>query len=795
VKIGSETTLFLYLPPALKDLPPGYITTVAGVGQYYGDYRPALEAAISAGQIDFGPDGSLYLAEVHHHRVMRVRPDGILEPFAGTGRSPEAATFKSPAPPLEIAFEYARSIVVEDDGDVVIADDPSHRIWRVDASTGLAHVLAGTGEAGFSGDGGAARNARINEPNFLAGDKKGTIWFVDWGNSRIRRIDPDGTIRTICGTGTPGFSGDGGPALQATFDTQNPDAGNLAYDPSGFLYLADFGNRRIRRLDLGAGTIDTFIGPDRNPLGLPLQQRDLRALLVGPAGDVYLTLGSQIIHVTRAGSLIEKWGSPTGPVERTFDGTRFSDVLLGGVIGFALDRNGNLLYSDDDVNRVMRLNRQTGLLETVISAIGPGVFGENGPALAASPIEAIGPQPDLVVTPAGELIFSGRRIRKVGLDGRLSVVEGTGQAATFGDNQPATQSSYITGGLDMDASGKLFAATFYTIVGIDTAGILRRVAGGGSPRHCGLEGEGGPARDAVLCQPWDVAVDRDGNLFIADTNHNRIRRVDAKTQFITTIAGSGAINGFENYYHGTFCGDGGPATQACLNTPLTVAVNSSGEVFFTEYDPQQRRLRKIDRNGIISTLGAGSYYLTFDAADNLYMWRDASVVRVTPDGRSTLLAGPGNAHGFGGDGGPAGSALFSGIGGGIGFDREGNLYMVDGGNRRIRAVRYGAVLAPPGASITLTTSGPAIRATVRDSSGRPASNVRVDFTAPSSGASCTLSQPFAITDANGAATVTCTANCVTGAYTVTANVLNAGQPSSVSLSNGSYPCRRRSVRH
>jgi len=160
-----------------------------------------------------------------------------------------------------------------------------------------------------------------------------------------------------------------------------------------------------------------------------------------------------------------------------------------------------------------------------------------------------------------------------------------------------------------------------------------------------------------------------------------------------------------------------------------------------------------------------------------------------------VLAGNGE-RGFSGDGGPATEARLDNPSQatGIAVDTEGNLYFQDAANRRIRAVRYGAVLAPPGATIAVTASGSTIRATVRDSTGRPAPSVRVDFAAPSSGASCKLSNPFAITDTNGAVTMSCTPNCIPGSYSVTATPITTAAQASVTFTNGGVPCRRRASR-
>lgn len=698
---GTAATTFLYMPPALRDLPPGFITTVAGVGTYRGDYGPAIDAIISAGQIGYAIDGTLYISDVGQHRIVRVRPDGILEPYA-----------------FDLVLTLAPSMVVEPSGDIEIADAGTNRIWRISVLTGQATLLAGTGDAGFSGDGGPATAAQLNAPTFMAGDKLGSIWFLDSGNARVRRIDPDGTITTIAGTGTPGYSGDNDAAIRATFDAGF--FGQLAHDDGGkLLYLADNGNHCIRRIDLTHNIITTFVGPTPD--------MTVGAMIVAPNGDLYANENHHILHLTRDGTLLETFGS---------------DV---NAMGFELDHEGNLLESDFGSNAVVRFDNQVHAPTTLVNANGvAGVFGENGPALAASLIDA-GVYRDVAVNAVGEVIFSGPVIRKIGLDGKLSVVYGAS-----------------TSGIDIDPAGNLDAAILTDVVQIDRSGNVHVVAG--------------------ASEPWDVVADRNGNLFVADAKDNVVRRFDASTGARTIVAGNGQRS---------FCGDGGPATQACLAEPVGVAVTPAGELFIAEGG----RVRKVDLGGTISTVTgiAGNGFLAADAAGCVYTTQPGGVVRVTPRGVVQRLAGQlTGERGFGGDGGPATNALLS-AGGGIAIDGEGNLFFVDGNNARIRAVRFGAVLAPAGATIAASASGTTIRATVLDANGIPAPSVRVDFATPASGASCTPSSSFAITDANGIAAVSCTPNCLRGTYSVTATPLASPARASLSLTNES--CHQRATRH
>jgi len=166
-------------------------------------------------------------------------------------------------------------------------------------------------------------------------------------------------------------------------------------------------------------------------------------------------------------------------------------------------------------------------------------------------------------------------------------------------------------------------------------------------------------------------------------------------------------------------------------------------------------------------------------------------------GEARFLIGEGG-EGFSGDGGPATEAqMASGkaeLAQGLAIDGDGNLFLHDAGNSRIRAIRYGAVLAPPDATIHASVSGSTIHATVFDDQGQTAPGVRVDFNAPASGASCALSSSFAITDAHGVASVRCTSNCIAGTYAVTARPLTAASIANVPFTNAVSPCRRRAVR-
>jgi hypothetical protein len=350
--------------------------------------------------------------------------------------------------------------------------------------------------------------------------------------------------------------------------------------------------------------------------------------------------------------------------------------------------------------------------------------------------------------------------------------------------------------IDIDDTGTVRFADKQAIRSIDANGIIHRIIG--VPGPCGFTGDGANARDAQLCQPEDVIHDGAGNVYIADTNNNRIRRVDAKSGAISTVAGSGMPNGFEGYSHGSFCGDGGLAKDACLNTPISVALLDDGTMYINDF--YNNKIRKVTPDGRISSLAGwpGASKLIVGPGQSIFAQGGTRVYRADGD-RIRIVAGTGTTSGFSGDGGPAILAMFAPgeaeYAHGLAIDAEGNLFVHDSGNRRIRGIRYGAVLAPPNATIQAAVSGGTIRATVLDSAGFTARGVRVDFGAPSTGASCTLSSAFAITDAAGIATVSCSPNCIAGNYQITARPLTSSSTTSVSLVNPGGPCKRRAVRH
>lgn len=788
---GSAYGEYLYVPPKLEDLPPGSITTVAGVGFYDHAYGRATEAMITAydGCV-YDRAGNAYVPDANGSRVYVVHPDGSIEPFAGNGSlATDGNSAGEGRDALDVMIGFPRNVAIDGAGNVYI---PDAQMWiRKVGADGICHDFAGTGKSGFSGEGVQAAGHPIGRPTWLVADNDDLFFLED--QVRVRRIHfADGTITTFAGDGTAGFSGDGGPATQARFFQPTDDNGGIALDAAGNVYLLDAGNDRIRRIDRKSGIITTALAFD-DPRG----EFNLWAFTLDGAGNIYYTPGSYIVKAASDGHVLATYGTPGAAKGYSEDGTPAASAKYGQIYYLGFDPAGNLVFGDASASRARRINFATGKLET-IAGMQPAIFAENGAANAAA--LKISQGGDLAVTPDGVLLIAdtgNHRIRRVGADGQITTIAGNGLVDDPADGAAATKTSITPIAIDAGADGiDAIAASIWRLDAKGTFHAISRYQIGGS---CQLKGDGGLAINASFCQPWATARDRSGNLFVADTNNNRIRRIDARTGVITTFAGNGnPPNGVEAYGRGKECGDGGPAIDACFNTPYGVAVDGDGNVFVAD---NWSVIRKIDTNGIVSTVSRSPVTkLRADAAGSVFGAGFDGVWRYDRAGGVTVVAG-GNGHGFAGDGGPARTAKVSGFGQsqGVGLDRDGNLFFVDAGNNRVRGVRYGAVLAPPGASVTATTIGmtigTTIRAVVRHPDGTPAPSVRVDFSAPATGASCAWSAASAVTDVNGVASVVCTSNCIPGSFTATAQPLTATATTTVSLTNSGGPCRRRAVGH
>ncbi|MFB9279463.1 cadherin-like beta sandwich domain-containing protein [Cohnella cellulosilytica] len=294
---------------------------------------------------------------------------GLLVTVAGTGNYGDSGDGGA-ATDAEIMS--AMNIAVDSVGNLYIADIEASRIRKVEKSSGKISTVAGTGVAGFSGDGGYAVDAQINRPYAVAFDSKDTLYIADSSNGRIRKVDSEGKISTIAGTGAFGFSGDGGPALLA----EVWDPVDLAFDSSDNLYFIDGGNHRVRRIDKATGEIDTVAGNGSfgySGDGMPATTAQLNlpyGLAIDGNDNLYIgdTYSHRVRKVDHRSEIISTVAG-TGDFGDSGAGGLATEALMFSPMGLAIDRSGNLIIADLDNYRVYRVNQSTGIL-TIIAGTG-----------------------------------------------------------------------------------------------------------------------------------------------------------------------------------------------------------------------------------------------------------------------------------------------------------------------------------------------------------------------------------------------------------------------------------------
>lgn len=824
---GATFTEFLYLPPTLDEIRPGDVTTIAGVGNFVGEGRLAPQAIVEAQGTAVDAAGNLYLGEENGGQVRKVDQSGRITTIAGTG----AVGFSGDGGPgIDAQFNFPMGLAIDRLGNIYIADAvQNNRVRKIDAATGIVHTIAGNGHAGYSGDGGPAVQAQLNTPTgSVAVDALGNVYVLDAGNQRVRKIDTSGIITTFAGNGTLDFSGDGGPATNASFGLY-PAApgGSLALDSRGNLYVSDAANHRIRRIGLdglvgtvvGGGSLAPFDGVVATQINI-----FVGGIAVDPQDRLLFTENSRIWRVEPNGLLTRLAG--TGTVGLSPDGNLARNSPMVPV-EISVAPNGDIFVSERPAKRIRRVDAVTGVLATA-AGIGTAAIGDGGSAALAAVFEDIG---NFGLDEAGNILEveprGTNRIRRIDPTGHIVTVAGIGVQPIQGfyrEGIQALDAGMAPVSVETDASGNVFFTDFCSVRHFGSDGLVRTVAGPlTSNQSCGFSGDGGPATSAQLADEQDVLkLDAQGNVFIADLFNHRVRRVDAATGIITTFAGSGP-GGSGDHQGGGLAGDGGPATQALLSGPSDVAFDSSKNICIADVGNQT--VRCVDAQGIIRTVaGRGSAYpgdggpgtaaalnpyrIAFDATGNMYIsdYADGRVRKLDVNGIISTVAGHGS-RGFSGDGGPALDAEFD-YGSGLTIDAQGNILLFDGENRRIRVIKQGAIVAPPSAHAEAPFGTPqsapigalfpsAMEVTVTTSSATPAPGVRVDFSAPSSGASCLFSNDLRtisiLTDRNGNATASCRARYQRGSYTVTATPLGSEQVVSFSLTNTPSIGRRRAV--
>jgi streptogramin lyase len=333
-------------------------------------------------------------------------------------------------------------------------------------------TVAGTGVKGFSGDGGPATAAQIDDPFGVIRGPDGALWFCEYGGQRIRRIAPDGTISTVAGTGATGYSGDGGPALQATFNQPH----EIRFDREGHLFVVDMRNHAVRRIDARTQVITTVAGngtPGYSGDGGPAAAAQLHqphSIQFDPAGQLYICdIRNQVIRRVDPQTGIITTFAGTGKAGDTPDGAPISGTPLRGPRTLDFDSRGDLWLATREGNQVFRFDLAAGKIHHVAGTGKKGFTGDGGPAREAT--------------------LNGPKGLTIGRDGRVYLVDTENHAIRVIDPKSGLISTLIGTGKKADGP------------------------------------DGDAPRSASLARPHGIWVDPNDDVFIGDSENHRVRVV------------------------------------------------------------------------------------------------------------------------------------------------------------------------------------------------------------------------------------------------------------------------------
>ena len=591
----------------------------------------------------------------------------VINTFAGGGPNNLPATSANVPQAQAVATDAFGNYYIASNGSV--NNPPESRVFKVNSS-GTLTLFAGNGFQGYSGDGGPALQAELNYPSGVAADSFGNVYIADTNNCVIRKVDSSGTITTFAGTpNVCNFGGDGGFATSAYLSYPN----GVAVDSYGNVYIADTNNFRIREVTISNGEINTV------------------------AGGYNCTSG----------------GAACG------DGGPAIGAGVSYVYSLALDGSNNI-YITDYYNYSIREFSVGGNINTVAGngtwcGSGGAACGDGGAATSAELSHVLA----VAVDSPGNIFIADRdnySVREVTVSNHIINTVAGGYncylgGLACGDGGAATSAGLSqVYGLAVDTSDDIFIAD-YSNYGIrevtntngttkPVSGNINTVAGDGT---FSFAGNGVPPLNASLYQPSGVTSDSSGNIYIADQTNEVVREVNATTGNITTIAGTPGVFGY--------FGDGGEATAAELYYPNKVAVYE-GNVYIA--DTFNCVIRLVDTSGTIATFagvpqecGPGTdggpatssklyypYGVAVDSSGNVYIADQGDQsIRMVSGGIITTVAGMGYGHqGYSGDGGPATSAeLYYPVD--VAVDSAGNLYIADSNNAVVRMVNTAGIIS------------------------------------------------------------------------------------------------------
>lgn len=644
-----SSLLFPQIPP------PAYrIQSIAGSANA-GDNLPALQALLTQAEgLAFDTDGNLYIADAAEHRVRRLSPAGILTTVAGNGTLGYSGD-NGPAADAQLASPYG--LALDRANNLYIADLGNRVIRRV-TPQGRITTYAGGGAnpATAPSEGSPATTIRFTTPRNVAVDPDGTLYISDFDAHRIYSVSTDGTFRLHAGTGAPGYGANDIAAIRSSL--RNP--AGLWIDPQGGLLVAEAGAQRIRRIARGL-------------IGAYAPAAAIREPLFSPTGVAVDALGNLFIADARKDAALKRTGQ--------------GEVILlpAGGPAVTVDNRGNAFYANRAVVHRISSNNQATI---VAGASGNTLTGDNGPADAAR----FNNPAAVAYDPSGNLFIAderNHRIRRISLDGSITTIAGTGVPGFSGDGGPAHLAK-LNGprGLSFDRFGNLLIADTanHAIRRIAVNGVITTVAGN---NFNGFRGDGSPAPTAMLDSPSAVLADPNSNeFFIADSKNHRVRRV-SMAGIITTYAGTVNGAGFSGDGNVAIFAQLNLPTALAFDRTGQLYIADSGNNRIRRID-LTGTITSLADDSLASPSGLA---VAADGAVFVADTANHRIRRILPQGNATTIAGTG-LPGFSGDGGPAADGRLN-FPSGLTFDSAGNLLIADAANHRIRRLVPNNDAAPP----------------------------------------------------------------------------------------------------
>jgi len=644
--------------------------------------------------------GNVYVADIFSSTLRKVTPAGVVTTLAGAvgergdtdGSGPDAR-FSSPC-----------GVAVDSSGNIYVADTDNHSIRKV-TPAGVVTTFAGT--AGMSGgDDGTGANARFESPHGLAVDGSGNVYVADWGNSTIRKITPGGVVSTLAG-----LAGEWGDANGTGANARFRGPSSVALDSNENVYVADSFNHTIRKVTQ-AGVVTTFAGFSgysgfNNGTGTGARFNKPNGVAVGAGGDVYVgDSENNIIRKVTPGRVVTTLAGTAGYFAGYKDGTG-ADARFHEPRGVTVAGDGNL-YVADTFNSTIRKVTTGGVVTSLAGS------NARGSADGSATVARFAYPGGAAVDGTGVVYIadsSNFTIRRVSPEGDVTTLAGVAGEYGSSDGSGAAARFSAPEGVAVDGAGDLYVADSYnnTIRKVTPGGVVTTVAG--SAGNSGsANGTGAAAR---FNRPQGVAVDDDGNVYVADTDNHTIRKVTT-AGVVTTLAGSAGASGSTN----------GAGSAARFYRPNGVAVDADGNVYVA--DSGNHIIRRVTSDGVVTTFAgiAGEQGsedgpiavarfqdpqgVAVNGAGNVFVtdYMNNTIRMVTPEGEVTTIGGlpnhPGNKDGVG-------TASRFTVPRGVATGPGGTVFVTDPSTQRITRGAPGGEVVPtlttaPASGVTVTAA-------------------------------------------------------------------------------------------